>query len=190
MTKFISFFIDRPKIGKARDQSDTLRRHTKGCNCKRSGCLKNYCECYEAKIICSANCKCIGKYTQCTFHASRLAHAQFLSEGCRNVETTFDHNNDRDSSQYDSHVSSKRTNDQRNDDSIKSEHTVPVKKPCNFITPDVIEATIQCVIAQADDCQKNNYDAKTSERKILEEFGRCLVEIIDFSKKNNDNVDE
>lgn len=52
--------IDRPKIGKARDQSDTLRRHTKGCNCKRSGCLKNYCECYEAKIVCSGNCKCIG----------------------------------------------------------------------------------------------------------------------------------
>lgn len=52
---------NRPKIGKAQNQSDTLRRHTKGCNCKRSGCLKNYCECYEAKIVCSANCKCIGK---------------------------------------------------------------------------------------------------------------------------------
>lgn len=51
----------RPKIGKSRDQSDALRRHTKGCNCKRSGCLKNYCECYEAKIVCSGNCKCIGK---------------------------------------------------------------------------------------------------------------------------------
>lgn len=56
----MSMLPHRPKIGKARDQSDTLRRHTKGCNCKRSGCLKNYCECYEAKIVCSANCKCIG----------------------------------------------------------------------------------------------------------------------------------
>lgn len=38
----------RPKIGKAKDTGETgVRKHTKGCNCKRSGCLKNYCECYE-----------------------------------------------------------------------------------------------------------------------------------------------
>lgn len=125
-----------------------------------------------------------------TFHSCLLFSILFAFKGCRNVEDTFDHNNDRNSSQFDSHSLTKRTNDQRNDDSINSEHVVLAKKQCNFITPDVIEATIQCVIAQADDCQKNNFDAKTSERKILEEFGRCLVEIIDFSKKNNDSVDE
>nr|CAD7399407.1 unnamed protein product [Timema poppensis] len=35
----------RPKIGKGVVGDE--RRHNKGCNCKRSGCLKNYCECYE-----------------------------------------------------------------------------------------------------------------------------------------------
>lgn len=42
----------RPKIGKAKDTGDTaVRKHTKGCNCKRSGCLKNYCECYEVSNV-------------------------------------------------------------------------------------------------------------------------------------------
>lgn len=98
-------------------------------------------------------------------------------------------NNDRDSSNYEMNQSIKRTYEQR-DETIKQEPIVPTKKPCNFITPDVIEATVQCIIAQADDCLKNNCDAKTSERKILEEFGRCLVEIIEFSKKNNESAEE
>lgn len=46
------------KSGSAEEQQ---RLHQRGCNCKRSGCLKNYCECYEAKIGCSANCRCLGK---------------------------------------------------------------------------------------------------------------------------------
>ncbi|KAG5834377.1 hypothetical protein ANANG_G00260880 [Anguilla anguilla] len=37
----------KPKIGKGKE-GESDRRHSKGCNCKRSGCLKNYCECYEA----------------------------------------------------------------------------------------------------------------------------------------------
>lgn len=36
----------KPKIGKGKE-GESDRRHSKGCNCKRSGCLKNYCECYE-----------------------------------------------------------------------------------------------------------------------------------------------
>lgn len=69
----------------------------------------------------------------------------------------------------------------------RNESPVPIKKPCNFMTQDVIEATIQCVIAQADECQTRKLDTGTSERLILEEFGRCLVEIIEFSMKNTDN---
>lgn len=118
-----------------------------------------------------------------------LSLIQSLRKGCRNIDDHMD-NNDRDNSHFEMNQTIKRTYEQRDDKSIKTEPVVPAKKPCNFITPDVIEATIQCIIAQADDCLKNNCDAKTSERKILEEFGRCLVEIIEFSKKNNENGDE
>lgn len=58
------------------------------------------------------------------------------------------------------------------------------KKPYNFMTQDVIEATVQCMIAQAEECQKLAVSKKMSEKLILEEFGRCLVEIIEFSNKN------
>ncbi|XP_027082997.1 uncharacterized protein [Coffea arabica] len=33
-------------------------RHKRGCNCKKSKCLKKYCECYQANVGCSDGCRC------------------------------------------------------------------------------------------------------------------------------------
>ncbi|KAJ4956967.1 hypothetical protein NE237_013750 [Protea cynaroides] len=35
-------------------------RHKRGCNCKRSLCLKKYCECYQSGVGCSEACRCEG----------------------------------------------------------------------------------------------------------------------------------
>ncbi|XP_062403761.1 spexin prohormone 2 isoform X2 [Sardina pilchardus] len=129
----------RPKIGN-RKLGDPKGRHNKGCNCKRSGCLKNYCECYEAKIMCSSTCKCVG---------------------CRNYEE-----------------SPKRTSVGWESSEKSSGRGQKSRCPLACITPDVVEATCGCLLAQAEEAEREGCTLSQAEQMILEEFGQCLTQIV------------
>lgn len=46
------------KFANSPTRTGALQRHVKGCNCKNSKCLKNYCECFQMGVSCTAKCKC------------------------------------------------------------------------------------------------------------------------------------
>ncbi|XP_017081556.2 protein lin-54 homolog isoform X2 [Drosophila eugracilis] len=145
----------KPKI--TAPNSGDMRLHNKGCNCKRSGCLKNYCECYEAKIPCTSICKCVG---------------------CRNMEDR----PDVDMDSLDGLVGTKGQKKDKANDKDSHENRANM-----YFTDDVIEATIMCMISRIVMHEKQNMPVEDTEREVMEELGESLNQIITFAKEKHDN---
>ncbi|KAL4679584.1 hypothetical protein H8959_009234 [Pygathrix nigripes] len=160
----------KPKIGKGKE-GESDRRHSKGCNCKRSGCLKNYCECYEAKIMCSSICKCIGcKNFEESPERKTLMHLADAAEVRVQQQTAA-------KTKLSSQISDLLT---RPTPALNSGGG---KLPFTFVTKEVAEATCNCLLAQAEQADKKGKSKAAAERMILEEFGRCLMSVINSAGK-------
>ena len=152
-----------PKIGKGK--GETERRHNKGCHCKRSGCLKNYCECYEAKILCTNICKCTG---------------------CKNFEEsperkTLMHLADAAEVRVQQQNAAKTKLESQMED-LPSRAPILAhageRLPFSFVTRDVVEATCRCLLVQASAAEKKSMSRTDIQKLILEEFGNCLLKVI------------
>ncbi|KAL3103338.1 hypothetical protein niasHS_002524 [Heterodera schachtii] len=170
----------KPKIGVAAKNIgkviDMERLHQRGCHCKRSNCLKNYCECYEAKVPCTDRCKC---------------------QSCRNTEHDR-HNKFKDkftttagglaqlaaAAAAESHAraGTPLSEDDTSDICVGEDETTrqanPKTQPWFYMTEDVIEATTMCLVSQAQELEQS-LSEEALEKSVLREFGRCLEQIIE-----------
>ncbi|XP_031277681.1 protein tesmin/TSO1-like CXC 5 [Pistacia vera] len=75
-------------IGDDKENVPMVGKHYKGCGCKKTGCLKKYCECYHAKVFCSENCKCVDcKNFEESVERMALSERDSFFEGSKETDT-------------------------------------------------------------------------------------------------------
>eukprot|EP01018_Ginkgo_biloba_P010672 Gb_38828 [translate_table: standard] len=74
-----------PTNGEEFSETPASARHKRGCNCKKSMCLKKYCECYQAGVGCSDGCRCEGcknMYGKKEAGSDEIEDKETQDEGC------------------------------------------------------------------------------------------------------------
>jgi len=173
----------KPKIGvasKVGKSADLERLHQKGCHCKKSNCLKNYCECYEAKVPCTERCKCNSCRNTEEDRSVRFKE-KFSAAGLAQLAAAAVH--DARSGSPDS--------DDELDGGIEREPD-PKTQPWFYMTDDIIQATTNCMVSFANEqenkLRSGGLDPESEEfkeqleRELLHEFSRCFGQIMQSAK--------
>lgn len=61
---------------------------------------------------------------------------------------------------------------------------VPGRWPSSCISREVVEAACACLLAQGEEAEKERCSECLAEQMILEEFGRCLSQILHIEFKS------
>lgn len=170
----------KPKIGPAgargRVDAATERLHQKGCHCKKSSCLKNYCECYEAKVACTSRCKC----NSCRNTEADRFRKEQSQPPARDTKVTPTSllSLVGNSSEGVPSTSGSYSDEESDGEGQKDPKTLP----WFYMTDGVIEAATMCMIAQTDDLMNSTDhppDDAVLERCVLSEFANCVKQIIE-----------
>ncbi|KAM3720012.1 Protein lin-54 [Dirofilaria immitis] len=158
-------------------QVEPERLHQKGCHCKKSNCLKNYCECYEAKVPCTDRCKCICCRNTESDRVARLANTKSAT-ALTDIRSAGAIGN------TDFHKATLYS-DEESDDEVQ-EPSDPKTLPWFYMTDEVVEAATLCLVAQAEEIESGGQSTQVEiEKAILKEFGRCLGQVIESALKNS-----
>ena len=61
------------------DADSNMKGHLSGCHCKRTSCLKKYCECFTLAVPCTQRCRCLKCQNNASLYEVKLGEAKYTA---------------------------------------------------------------------------------------------------------------
>ncbi|CAG0920719.1 unnamed protein product, partial [Notodromas monacha] len=194
----------RPKIGAV----DDGKRHNRGCNCKRTYCIKNYCECFEhvilnirlmtgilarkikycmtiifskfkAKILCTHLCRCNGCKNQGD-ETSRQVLVKLCDAADHEAKKRLQN---RPVNRFSRPETSEPAFPHTLTPDTFSFHASPdLDGVWDYFRGEVIEATCMCLLGKARECVEQGMQGGKLEEAVINECKLCIDQIIQHAQ--------